>query len=159
MVLVAAIVGILYHYDAHPVPGMVDSGGVVSLLFMPLVVALSIGIGSLPAWLSRPTVVYGGQISFSLYMIHEPVHTAWNWAVAQYMIVMPKSVAKLAVVGLIFAVIIAAMMLYHFVEEPSRRWMRRMIDFRDIGQDRMARTPSTGRVLDSRSVSPPMRAG
>ena len=159
LLLLTVMLAVLYYYDAHPVTGMIDPGGLIAVLFMPLVVTLAIGVGALPTLLSTRLLVYGGQISFSLYMIHEPVHTAWNWAVAQYMIVMPKSVAKLAVVGLIFAAIIAAMMLYHFVEEPSRRWMRRMIDSRDTGQDRMARTPSTGRVLDSRSVSPPMRAG
>jgi len=41
-------------------------------------------------------------------------------------------VAKLAVVGLIAAAIGAAMLLYHLVEEPIRRWMRRMVDFREI---------------------------
>jgi peptidoglycan/LPS O-acetylase OafA/YrhL len=109
--------------------------------------------------LSTRPLVYGGKISFSLYMIHEPVHTAWNWAVAQYVIVMPKSVAKLAVVGLIFAAIIAAMMLYHLVEEPSRRWMRRMIDFRDSGQDKKAVPQSIDSAIDPRSVLPPLRAG
>ena len=87
------------------------------------------------------------------------MHTAWNWVVAQYVIVMPKSVAKLAVVGLILAAILAAMVLYHFVEEPSRRWMRRMIDFRDASQDKKAVPQSIDSALDARSVLPPMRAG
>jgi peptidoglycan/LPS O-acetylase OafA/YrhL len=77
-------------------------------------------------------MVYGGQISFSLYMVHEIVHTTWNWAVIEYTIEMPKSTAKLVVVGLLLAALGAAMLLYHFVEEPARRWMRRMVDFRDV---------------------------
>jgi ribose/xylose/arabinose/galactoside ABC-type transport system permease subunit len=141
------------------VAGMINALLIARAGIPSLVVTLAIGVGVLPTLLSTRLLVYGGQISFSLYMIHEPVHTAWNWAVAQYMIVMPKPVAKLAVVGLIFAAIIAAMVLYHVVEEPSRRWMRRMIDFRDTGEDRKARPPSTASALDSRSVSPPMRAG
>ena len=24
------------------------------------------------------------------------------------------------------------MLLFHFVEEPARRWMRKMVDFRDV---------------------------
>jgi peptidoglycan/LPS O-acetylase OafA/YrhL len=159
MVLVAAIVGILYHYDAHPVPGMVDSGGVVSLLFMPLVVALSIGIGSLPAWLSRPTVVYGGQISFSLYMIHEPVHTIWNWLVAQYGIAMPRSVAKIAVIGVIVIAVLAAMALFHFVEEPARRWMRAMVDSRDVRPPNTGHLQSVSRDRDARTRQTSTRAG
>jgi peptidoglycan/LPS O-acetylase OafA/YrhL len=126
---------------------------------MPLVVTLAIGVGAIPTLLSTRLLVYGGQISFSLYMIHEPVHTAWNWAVAQYGIVMPKSVAKLAVLGLLLAAILAAMVLYHFVEEPSRRWMRRMIDIRDTSQDKRTVPKSIDSALDSRAVLPPMRAG
>lgn len=132
VLLVLTMVALLYYFDARPVAGMVDSGGLVALMFMPLVVTLAIGVGVLPTLLSTRLLVYGGQISFSLYMIHEPVHTAWNWAVQQYTIVMEKPVAKLAVVGLIAAAIGAAMLLYHLVEEPTRRWMRRMVDFREI---------------------------
>jgi peptidoglycan/LPS O-acetylase OafA/YrhL len=135
VLLVLSMVALLYYFDAHPVSGMVDPGGLAALMFMPLVVTLAIGVGVLPTLLSTRLLVYGGQISFSLYMIHEPVHTAWNWAVEQYAIVMEKPVAKLAVVGLIAAAIGAAMLLYHLVEEPSRRWMRRMVDFREINVD------------------------
>ena len=126
--LAAAIVAILYHYDAHPVAGMVDPGALSALLFLPLVVALAVGAGSLPALLSTRPLVYGGQISFSLYMIHELVHTAWNWAVVQYSITMPKSVAKVVVMGLILTALVGAIALYHLVEEPARRWMRAMAD-------------------------------
>ena len=134
VLLGGALVGGLYYYAEHPVPGMVDSGALVSVLFLPLVVALSVGAGTLPALLSTPVFSYGGKISFSLYMIHEPVHTAWNWAVAQYQIVLPKSVAKVVVVGLIAVAVLLAMLLYHVVEEPARRWMRRMIDTGDVRQ-------------------------
>ncbi len=128
VVLGAAIVAILYHYAANPVAGMVDPGALASLLFLPLVVALAVGSGSLPALLATRPLVYGGQISFSLYMIHELVHTAWNWAVVQYSLTMPKSVAKMVVVGLILVALIGAMALFHLVEEPARRWMRSMAD-------------------------------
>jgi peptidoglycan/LPS O-acetylase OafA/YrhL len=134
--LVAAIAGGLYYLSAHPVTGMVDSGALTAVLFLPLIVALSIGAGSLPAVLSARLMHYGGRISFSLYMIHEPVHTVWDWAVQQYHIVLTMAQAKLAATGLIVVAIIAAMLLYHLVEEPAQRWMRRMIDTRDVhGRD------------------------
>ncbi len=132
-VLVAVVmVALLYVLDAHPVSGMVDPGGLVDVLFLPLVVSLAIGVGSLPALLSTRLLVYGGQISFSVYMVHEIVHQAWNWAVQQYTLVMPKSVEKLVVVGLLLTVLAAAMLLFHFVEEPARRWMRKMVDVKDV---------------------------
>jgi peptidoglycan/LPS O-acetylase OafA/YrhL len=128
LLLVAAIVGALYLFDAHPLPTVRDDFGLVDVLFMPLVVALAIGAGSLPRVLSTRLLVYGGQISFGLYMVHELVHTAWLWIMAQYQIVLEPSItAKLVFVGLIVVAIALAVLLYHFVEEPARVWMRRMV--------------------------------
>lgn len=160
VLLTAAIVGILYYYDANPVAGMIDPGGLVDVLFMPLVVTLSIGIGSLPALLSTRLLVYGGQISFSLYMVHELVHTSWNWAVQEYQLDLPKSVQKVVFVGLIVAAVAGAIVLFHYVEEPARRWMRRMVDFRDVkaGPDSSSGQPPGGRLtsLDhARDTRPP----
>ncbi|MEI7915112.1 MAG: acyltransferase [Mycobacteriaceae bacterium] len=167
LALVACIVAILYYYDANPVAGMVDPAGVVALLFMPLVVALSIGAGTLPALLSTRPMVYGGQISFSLYMIHEPVHTIWDWAAAQYGIVLSKPAAKIVVIGLILVAVAAAMALFRFVEEPARRWMRAMVDFRDVrgvsddteGPGTRGRLQSVGRDAHARATATSARAG
>ncbi|KAZ11188.1 acyltransferase family protein [Mycobacterium tuberculosis] len=156
-----AIVGILYLLHAHPLAGVEDSGGVVDVLFVPLVISLAIGVGSLPALLSTRLMVFGGQISFCLYMVHEVarvvvgrverrrdasrlvdccyhrirsadrdrlVHTAWGWAVQQYELALQDQPWKWNVVGLLAIALGAAILLYHFVEEPGRRWMRRMVD-------------------------------
>ena len=155
MLLVAAIVGGLYHYSAHPVAGMVDSGALTAVLFLPLVVALSVGTGGLATLLSTRVMLYGGRISFSLYMIHEPVHTAWDWAVRQYRIDIPMTTAKLVAVGLIVAAILLAMLLYHVVEEPAQRWMRRMVDSRDVHGE-AARLRAVGRET---RAAPSTRAG
>jgi len=141
VLLTGAVVALLYYFDAHPVAGMVDPGGLVDVLFMPLVVTLAIGVGSLPALLSTRLLVYGGQISFSVYMVHEMIHTAWNWCVQQYHLDLPKSVQKLVFAGLIVVVLLGAMALYHAVEEPARRWMRRMVDYRDVRTDDTADAP------------------
>ncbi len=125
----AAIIGGLYLLDAYPPQDMLDAGGLVDVLFVPLVVTLSIGAGTLPALLSTPVMVYLGHISFGLYMVHEIVHTMWNWAVQQFAITLvPSWSAKFAVVGLVVFSGLLAAVLYHVVEEPARRWMRRMIE-------------------------------
>ncbi|MBO0863966.1 MAG: acyltransferase, partial [Mycobacterium sp.] len=66
VLLIAAIVGLLYLLDTHPVPGVIDSGGLVDVLFVPLVMTLAMGIGALPKLLSTRVMVFGGQISFCL---------------------------------------------------------------------------------------------
>lgn len=129
LLLGAVIIGGLYLLDAYPPGGMLDSGGLVDVLFLPFVITLSIGVGTLPALLSTPVMVYLGHISFGLYMVHEIVHMAWNWAVLQFGIqLVPSWWAKLAVLGLILIATVMAASLYHGVEEPARRWMRRMIE-------------------------------
>jgi peptidoglycan/LPS O-acetylase OafA/YrhL len=132
VVLGVSIVGLVYLLDAYPLPGMVDSSGLVDVLFVPLVIALAIGIGSLPRLLSTRVMVYLGHISFSLYMVHELVHTAWNWTTAQFGIVLtPSWSAKLTLLVVLAFAVAGAALLYHFVEEPARVWMRRMVKARD----------------------------
>jgi peptidoglycan/LPS O-acetylase OafA/YrhL len=136
VVLGAGIVGILYVLDAHPVPKVSDSSGLVDVLFVPLVASLAVGIGSLPRLLSTRIMVYGGYLSFSLYMVHELVHTAWNWITAEFEIVLtPSWSAKLIMVGVLAVTFAGAALLYHFVEEPARIWMRNMAKARTAEAD------------------------
>src|SRR4051812_1605988 len=96
--LVAVMVGALYLLSAHPVPTVFDGSGLVDVLFVPLVITMSIGTGTLPALLSTRVAVYLGQISFSLYMVHELVHTAWIWTAQQFELVLADTVgARLTV--------------------------------------------------------------
>ena len=128
LLLVVLIVGILYLLDAYPIPTIYDSAGLVDVLFVPLVLTLAIGVGTLPALLSLRPIVYLGYISFSLYMVHELVHTTWNWMVMQFELQLGSDLAGKAVVLSLIAVAFAgAVLLYHFVEEPARRWMRGMM--------------------------------
>ena len=126
--LIVAIVGILYFLDAHPIPDVIDSAGVVDLLFVPLVVTLSVGAGALPALLSTRLMMYGGHISFGVYMVHELVHTAWNWTARQFELTLTGPAGVPIVIGLFAVTIAFAALMYHAVEEPARRWMRRMVD-------------------------------
>jgi peptidoglycan/LPS O-acetylase OafA/YrhL len=99
----------------------------VDILFVPLVMTLAIGVGSMPRLLSTRLMVYGGQISFCLYMVHELVHTVWGWAVQQFELIPQENPWKWNVIGLLVIAVVASILLYHFVEEPARRWMRRMV--------------------------------
>lgn len=106
------------------------------MLFVPLVITLAVGLGSLPRLLSTRVMVYGGQISFCLYMVHELVHTSWGWAVEQFGLTPWQSDSpwKWNVLGLLAIALALSSLLYHVVEEPARRWMRRMVDVRPAAQ-------------------------
>jgi peptidoglycan/LPS O-acetylase OafA/YrhL len=149
LLLLAAMVGVLYWFKAHPISGVVenDSGGVVDMLFVPLVITLATGAGSLPRLLSTRLMVYGGQISFSLYMVHELVHTAWGWAVIQFNLTPweQDNPWKWNVIGLLAIAVGLSMLLYHFVEEPARHWMRRMVDV----------SPATAGAQPDQAAHPP----
>ncbi|POX91455.1 acyltransferase [Mycobacterium kansasii] len=132
LLLIAVMVAVMYWLDAHPITGVVDSGGVVDVLFVPLVITLAVGVGSLPRLLSTRLMVYGGQISFCLYMVHELVHTGWGWAVLQFDLTPQDNPWKWNIIGLLAIAVGASILLYHLVEEPARRWMRKMVDVRAL---------------------------
>ena len=152
--MVAGIVGALFWLYYHPIAGVIDSGGVVDLLFVPLVMCLAIGAGTLPALLSTRPLVYGGQISFGLYMVHELVHTAWTWTGAQFQLNLlgPMGLVRLAAV---FATaFVGAALLYHVVEEPARKWMRRMVDPpKPAGADAQTEHPDTTEPAEKNATS------
>lgn len=91
-----------------------------------LVLGLAHGIDVVSRFLSHRPLVYGGEISYSLYMIHGIVlalgrkaipadATDWNIAL--------NALVLLAIIG---AVVLAAHILYRCVEEPSRKFIRNL---------------------------------
>jgi peptidoglycan/LPS O-acetylase OafA/YrhL len=130
LLILATVIGLLYWLDAHPINGLSDSSGVVDLLFVPFVVALAVGVGALPSLLATTVMVYGGKISFAVYMVHELVHTAWVWAEQQFEMTLQDPGGGWWLLGILAVVFAASAALYHGVEEPARKWMRRMLDGR-----------------------------
>jgi peptidoglycan/LPS O-acetylase OafA/YrhL len=101
-------------------------------------------------------------------MVHELVHTAWIWTAEQFELTLQGSVGKLVIVGLLTITIGAAIVLFQFVEEPARRWMRRMVHVPDpnaTAQTDSTAQPVTGKVqsidraIDARPQSISVRAG
>jgi peptidoglycan/LPS O-acetylase OafA/YrhL len=161
VLLMAAMVGILYWLDGHPINGVQDSSGVVDVLFVPLVVALAVGVGSLPAVLSTRVMVFGGHISFCLYMVHELVHTAWGWAAEQFELSLQDFPWKWNILGLLAVSVGASVLLYYLVEEPGRRWMRRMVDVRAAKPRLEPGEPATTKLrpIDGAREAVSVRAG
>jgi peptidoglycan/LPS O-acetylase OafA/YrhL len=98
-------------------------------------------------------------------MVHELVHTAWNWTVAQFELTLGSDLAgKLTLIGLLAICVCGSALLYHFVEEPARRWMRRMVGVRkppvdapaDAGHSRLQQIHG---VRETRTPTVSARAG
>ena len=85
----------------------------------------------LPRCCRRGCWCYGGQISFCLYMVHELVHTVLDLGgatVRAAAMADGQPVGRLDIFGLLAIAVCSSILLYHVVEEPARRWMRRMVD-------------------------------
>lgn len=113
LVLAAAI---LYRLDVSPwwsVP-----------LVLPLILGLAYGEGTLTRVFAHPVMVYGGKISFALYM----THYMWLWVMHKFFPLdtlvgasLPVRVAWVLAHALPMPIIAAA--TYHLVEEPARHWL------------------------------------
>jgi peptidoglycan/LPS O-acetylase OafA/YrhL len=128
-------------------------GGAVIVLFPVLVAALAVADRGPAAVLSTRPLVYGGRLSYALYLVHIPLFEVYWLALRRYSWLAPHTAAAQVVGGLVLlATVGAAALAYHLVEEPSRRRLR-------------ALGPAVGRVpvragvalglLRARPVAPP----
>ncbi len=117
-----AIVGFLC-WGASAGPG--DRGAVVLVLFPGLIGAIASADGPSSRFLSSRPAVYGGRISYSLYLVHIPLFEILWTAILFFPALAPDSPAALLAAGLaLVGALGAAHLLYRFVEEPARRRLR-----------------------------------
>jgi peptidoglycan/LPS O-acetylase OafA/YrhL len=104
-----------------------DHGGVAVLLFPVLIAALVLADGGLARPLSAPVMVLGGRISFALYLVHMGVFEA-TWTLMDVVPALAggSPVATALQVMVVVLPLPAAWVLWRVVEEPARRWMRRI---------------------------------
>jgi peptidoglycan/LPS O-acetylase OafA/YrhL len=114
-------------------PGFSRAGAVSLFVLMPsalaaLIYLLASDRGSAFArWLARPAMRYWGRVSYSLYMVHFVVIImVHRYLPTAELAQLPLELRLAAVAGMTATILLAAMATYHFVEEPSRRWMRRL---------------------------------
>ena len=141
VLLVAVIVVLVFVLATHPIDGIPDSVGLVNVLFLPLVVTLAVGTTGIARLLALRPFVFGGQISYSLYLVHGLVVAAllalWHH-IAVHPTGTPLLLLVLVVLGVTF---VLAWLLYRFVEEPGRRRIRRLVESR-IPPQRNIHAPS-----------------
>ena len=112
-----------------------DRYTVVTVLF-PLLVGLlalsDMGAGAggtagrgVAGWLSRPAVVLGGRISYSVYLVHVPVYEIfWTLQTENPQIAPGGPWTALLVPNLPLLALLLGWVLWRFVEEPARRRLR-----------------------------------
>lgn len=126
--LVAVIVALLFQLVDHPIDRIPDSAGLVNLLFLPLIVTLAIGTTGIARLLALRPFVFGGEISYSLYLVHGLVVAALM-ALWHHTATHPTGTPlRLIVPAVLVVMFLLAWSLYRFVEEPGRRWIRRMVE-------------------------------
>lgn len=99
------------------------------VLFAALVLVLSSGRDWLCRVLSRRVVVYLGEVSYALYMVHWVVRVVLR-AVIEKAGVLAWAPVGAVVVAYIVTAVLAAMALYHLVEKPWRKRLRRWLTAR-----------------------------
>ncbi|MBN1093841.1 acyltransferase [Blastococcus sp. TML/M2B] len=105
-----------------------DYAGISVVLFPALVGAFALTDRGPAAWLSRDLVVYGGRISYCLYLVHYPVFDVlltyvWQGQDPTTRVVGP-GLALLAPFAVVLSVLLA-MALHHGVEVPARSLLLR----------------------------------
>jgi hypothetical protein len=100
-------------------------GGAVILLFPLLVAALAVADRGPAALLSTPALVYGGRLSYGLYLVHIPLFEVYWLAMRRFAWLAPHTALAHVVGGFVLlATLGVAALTYHLVEEPSRRRLR-----------------------------------
>lgn len=113
--------------DAEPLPPYYH------LLLVPLLIlwigALALSRRGLARFLSTPALVLGGFISYSLYMTHLVWFGMWR-AGMRAVGIDSGLLYGVGVIGLIAGSLVIAWLMWRFVEEPAREWMRGLVGVR-----------------------------
>jgi peptidoglycan/LPS O-acetylase OafA/YrhL len=100
-------------------------GGAVIVLFPLLVGALAVADRGPARLLATRWAVYGGRISYSLYLVHIPIFEVYWLALRRFEWLRPDGLAAhvVGVLAVLTAFVVAAV-AFRWVEEPARRRMR-----------------------------------
>ena len=124
IVVIAVVMGNIPGLQWEGLPDVAPRGYVV---IIPLLVlwlgALALSNGAPSRFLSTHTLVLGGFISYSLYLIHIVWYGLWR-AGMQFIGIDGGPIYLLSTIFLIVSTVGLAYLMWRFVEEPAREWMR-----------------------------------
>jgi peptidoglycan/LPS O-acetylase OafA/YrhL len=112
------------------------------VLFVPLVMAVAVGSTGLPKLLTARPLVIGGHLSYSFYLVHALVFQVVIVGAHDLGLLPTDKNGRWAELGVIMlaASILAAYVLWRWVEEPSRKAMRALWSGRPRTVTRTAET-------------------
>ncbi len=128
-------------------PGLPNEAPRLYVIIVPFLVAW---IGALAltnrgptSFLSTRQLVLGGFISYSLYMVHLVWFGLWRTGMSAVGIT-GGPLYLLGVIGLIVMAVALAYLMWRFVEEPAREWMRSKIGVKKVPFEEAAMHVGTG---------------
>ena len=103
-------------------------GGAVLVAFPVLVGALALADRGPAMWLAKPAMVYGGRVSYSLYLVHIPMFEVFWLAQEHFPQMLGRSTELGHAVGLavLLATVPVAALVHGVVEEPARLRLARL---------------------------------
>jgi peptidoglycan/LPS O-acetylase OafA/YrhL len=100
---------------------------VLILLFATLVLSLALSNGPIARWFGGRALVYLGEISYSIYLIHTVILLVMGQALKRFWTdasTVPTAGFMAAYLVFIGVSILAGHLLFRFIEEPARKWLR-----------------------------------
>jgi peptidoglycan/LPS O-acetylase OafA/YrhL len=146
-VLLVVCAVVLGHIGALQWPGSSTDDSLPPKYHLELVPLLVAWIGALALsrrgvsrWLATDLLVLGGYISYSLYLTHTVWYGLWR-AGMKVVGINSGALYALGVVGLIAGALVIAWLMWRYVEEPAREWMRSRVGVRAVAVAEPAREP------------------
>jgi peptidoglycan/LPS O-acetylase OafA/YrhL len=98
--------------------------------FLPFIIFyLAVSQGYVKVFFSSRPMVYLGMISYSVYLVHYPVLEIYRILLNDYFagldMVSDQKEIRFWMTAIVVSVLIAAALIYHGIEEPCRRWIRK----------------------------------
>jgi peptidoglycan/LPS O-acetylase OafA/YrhL len=119
-------VALLVLTNGHRIPYPPLHNGLLAPAYAAVILGLALGGGALVRLLSAPAVVFLGNASYSMYILHAPIYT-WLKLFFKWVLVLPAD-GWVWFVCYLIAVCIAASVFYRLVEEPLHQWLRRRLN-------------------------------
>ena len=133
--------------DAEPLPPFFH------LWLVPLLIiwigALALSRRGQARWLGTDTLILGGVVSYSLYMTHLVWFGVWRAGMNAVGIESGPLYAVSVILAIAGAFVIAWLM-WRIVEEPCRRWMRKLIGVKAVAPEETTADPDARREVTDR---------